>query len=113
MDIGQMDKQISILKPKTQTGAVISLKDEDKWDCDKPFYKLWAKVEYLKGQEYYAAMTVNAETSLRFITWYRKDIDTTMAIKYQNTIYNITSVNPLDYAKTWLVIIAKEVKPSE
>ena len=110
MEIGQMTERITILKPKTQSGAVIDLDDNTKWE---QYRNAWAKVEYLKGQEYYTAMAVNAETAIRFIIWYCKDIDTTMAIKYQSHIYEITSVYPLDDTKTWLGILAKEVVPSE
>lgn len=109
MEIGHMTERITILKPKVQAGAVVSLKDEDKWE---KYRQSWAKVEYLKGQEYFEAMATNTSTILRFIIWYCRDIDTTMAIQYQNKIYNITTVNPLDYAKTWLIINAKEVSPS-
>jgi SPP1 family predicted phage head-tail adaptor len=110
MEIGQMTERITILKPKQQSGAVVDLDDNNKWDT---YRNAWAKVEYLKGQEYYAAMAVNAETSIRFIIWYCKDIDATMAIKYQGHIYNINSVYPLDSTRTWFIILAKEVIVSE
>lgn len=105
-----MTERIDILKPKVQTGAVIDIDDNNKWE---KYSDSWAKVEYLKGQEYFAAMATNSETSLRFIMWYRRDIDTSMAIKYQDHIYDINCAYPLDYTKTWLAIMAKEVSPSE
>jgi SPP1 family predicted phage head-tail adaptor len=110
MEIGQMNERITLLKSKVQSGAVIDLDDNNKWE---DYRQAWAKVECLKGSEYFSAMAVNSETSLRFIIWYCKDADTTMAVKYQKHIYNITSVYPLDNTKTWLIIMAKEVSPSE
>ncbi|WP_315122335.1 phage head closure protein [uncultured Clostridium sp.] len=72
--------------------------------------KVWAKVEYLKGREFWEAKANNAETTVRFIIRYRKDIDTNMIVKYNNSIYNIVAPpTPLDNTKRWLVVLAKEV----
>lgn len=104
-----MRDRITILKLKPQTGAIVDLSDITKWDdCTT----IWAKVEYLKGAEFFAAKAVNDETSIRFIVRYRTDINSKMAIRFNNTVYNIISAIPLDNSKNWLMITVNEVVTS-
>ena len=109
MRFEDMTDRITLLRPKTQSGAVVDLEPSSKYD---PYKTIWAKVEYLKGQEYFTAKAVNSETILRFIVRYRKDLDNTMAVRFNNVIYNINSVLPLTNKKDWTVIMATEVSTS-
>jgi SPP1 family predicted phage head-tail adaptor len=109
MNAGELRDKIDFLKSKPPSGSVINLdhSDPNNWDDYKP--GVWGKVEYLNGNEFWGAMTVNSETSIRFIVRYRTDITTDMAVRFQGHIFDIKDSHPLDNKRIWTVIIAKEV----
>lgn len=109
MNIGEMRDRITILKRKEAEGPVKPLDDR----AFEEFCTIWAKTEYLKGREFWNAKAVNAETTIRFIVRYRADILPDMRIRFDNRIYNITAVMPLDNTRHWTMIHANEITHSE
>jgi len=100
----EMRDRITFQVPKIEESPVKSL--EPQYD---DFVTVWAKVEYLKGREFWEAKAVNAETIVRFIIRYRKNISNDMRVFYDNKFYDITSVMLLDNTRKWLVVLGSEV----
>lgn len=105
MRMEEMRDRITFQTPKPHNGPVKPLEPEH-----DNYTTVWAKVEYLKGREFWEAKANNAETTVRFITRYRKDITTNMRVKCNDNIYKIVAPpTPLDNTKRWLVVLGKEV----
>lgn len=104
MKMEEMRDRITFQTPKIEESPVKSLKSQ--YD---DFVTVWAKVEYLKGREFWEAKAVNAETTVRFIIRYRKNISNDMRVLYDNKFYSITSVMLLDNTRKWLVVLGSEV----
>ncbi|MGD9700678.1 phage head closure protein [Acinetobacter sp.] len=109
MNAGEMRDKIIILKRRESTGPVKPLDD----GAFEDYCALWAKVEYLRGSEFWSAKAVNAETTVRFIIRYRTDIKPDMRVNFDGKIYSITAVMPLDNTRRWTTIHASEVAYSE
>jgi SPP1 family predicted phage head-tail adaptor len=105
MNIGQMRDRITFLKKEEQTGAVVNL-DGNYTD----YATVWAKVEYFSSKEIYSANAINVLNSLKFIIRYRTDIDNAMRIRFDNNIYKITGIRPLDNKKMYMLIIAEQIE---
>ncbi len=73
------------------------------------YKSLRAMIKTMKGSEYFAAASVQAERTYRFIIRYRNDIDNSMRILYKGRIFDIVEppINDDEENKT-LTIIAKE-----
>lgn len=114
MTSGEMRDRITFLKEEEWEGPVKPLAPGH-----IPYKSVWAKKEYLKGREFWAAKTVNAETTIRFIIRYRSDITPYMKIcdgeytgEKEQTLYNIVAILPMDNKKQWLMIHVNEKKES-
>lgn len=68
----------------------------------------WAAIKTVSGREYFAAASVQAERTYRFIIRYTPGIDETMRIDYQGRQFDIQSVLNDDERKKTLTIIATE-----
>ena len=79
---------------------------EESWT---PVCTVWAAAENLRGREYFAAAAVQAEHTVRFTLRYRSGLDTTMRIVFGDSEYTITHIDPVEYRKTFLEILAVEV----
>ena len=82
------------------------------------FKTVWADVTNLSGREYFAAMQVQAEKTVKFTIRYTKDIDETMNIKFGkktvgteeiDIIFNITSIDNIKYDNKFIEIKAMAV----
>mgnify|MGYP000920872876 CR=1 FL=1 len=104
MQMNEMREKIKIMVPVEPEGPFAPL-DEYEELCI-----LWAKAEFLKGQEFWAAKGVNSEHTVRFITRHRKGIDTTMAVEYEGKRYDIQAVMPLNNKKRYMAILCKIVE---
>lgn len=82
-----MDKRINILSEKeTKDSDGFSIK---KWDKYK---SVWSNVRDLSGSSFYQ---LNAEQQVKTITcttWFRKDIDESMRVKYCDDTYRIMRI---------------------
>lgn len=77
------------------------------------FAEVWAAVEPLRGQEYFAAQQAQAETEYRVITRYVSGIDTNMRIAYNDKYLEIESIIDREEKHRELEIMCREVHDSE
>lgn len=70
---------------------------------------VWAAVSNLHGREYYAAVTVQAENTVKFTIRYLPNLDTNMRISFQGKIYDITAIDNIKYRNRFVEIKALEV----
>lgn len=79
----------------------------------KPYKTIWASVNNLFGNEFYAAKAVNAENTVEFIVRYSKDLEKINSkdnrIIWNDKKFNITFVDNIGYENKWLKIKAVEV----
>lgn len=109
MNPGELRDRITFQIKPEQSGGVINLDPTFEDYCT-----VWAKVEYLKGREFWSAKAVNAEQTVRLIIRYRTDITADMRVKFGGNTYEIIAPPmPLDNKKRWLVILCSEVKHSD
>ena len=85
---------------KETTGAVIDFYDYIDYKT------IWAEARFLKGRNYYADRAVNIKTEVEFIIRHRKDINKSMRIKYNNELYNIEGIVPLENNHMYLIVRA-------
>ena len=71
---------------------------------------LWAETRFLKGRNFYAARAANIKTDVEFIIRYRTDLDEKMRIKFNDKLYNIEGILPVDNNWLSMIIKAYEVK---
>lgn len=105
MQMNEMREKIKIMVPIKEEGPFAPLEPEYEL-----LYTLWAKTEFLKGQEFWVAKGVNSEHTVRFITRYKKGIDTTMAVEYEGKIYDIQAILPLTNQKRYMAIHCKIIE---
>ncbi|APF26228.1 phage head-tail joining family protein [Clostridium sporogenes] len=107
MDPGKLNKRIKFVIFNDDT-------DDDGYPIkeEKTIRKCHASVRGLRGREFYNAAAVQAEEDKVFNCRYFKGLDTSMQIKYNDTLYNITSINDLNEKHVEYEIHAKEVKQS-
>jgi SPP1 family predicted phage head-tail adaptor len=74
----------------------------------QPFRTCWAAIKTVSGREYFAAASVQAERTYRFIIRYTPGINETMRIDYQGRKFDIQSVLNDDERRKTLTIIATE-----
>lgn len=72
--------------------------------------KPWADIKTMKGTEYDLWQLTANEQPIRFIIRYRKGINTTMVIKYDNKTYNIKSVANDDGKNETITLFASTVQ---
>ncbi|EPY2275485.1 phage head closure protein [Clostridium sporogenes] len=119
VDIGKMDKRITIQKFSTTQNE--NGFDIEEWD---DYRTLWASMNNLWGKEFYAAKSTNSENTIEFIVRYSKDLKNIntkeyriKTIKYKNATkekdkyryFDITFIDNIKYENKWLKIKAIEV----
>jgi len=104
INTGELRNRITIHAKKENCGPIPNLDDYE--ETGTP---VWAKVRFLRGRERWAAQAVNSEVEVEFTIRYREDIDETMAIKYNGTMYEIDAVIPADQMNMFLLITAKRL----
>ncbi len=72
--------------------------------------KPWADIKTMKGTEYDLWQLTANEQPIRFIIRYRKGINTTMEIRYDNKTYNIKSVANDDGINETITLFASTVQ---
>lgn len=70
---------------------------------------VWAEASNLHGKEYFEAMAVQAENTVRFTIRFLEGIDQTMQILFQGRAYSITAIDNIKYRKRYIEIQATEV----
>src|SRR5690554_3647268 len=104
MEIGDLRHRITLQKPVT----VVNLNgfEETAWE---DFKTVWVAVSNLHGREYFAAVAVQAENTVKFTIRYLPNLDTTMRISFRDKTYNITAIDNIKYQNRFIEIKALEV----
>lgn len=70
---------------------------------------VWASANNLFGREYFQAMQVQAETTVKFTIRYTSGLTADMRILFNGKTYNIDFIDNIKYANKYLEIKALEV----
>ncbi|UYL94230.1 head closure protein [Geobacillus phage vB_GthS_PT9.1] len=103
MNPGQFRHKITLMKLATTQDEIGNTIEE--W---QPVRACWAAIKTVNGREYFAAASVQAERTYRFIIRYTPGINETMKIDFQGRLFDIQSVLNDDEGKKTLTIIATE-----
>lgn len=103
--INRLNKRITIQKPVDNVDEYGQPVDERVDVCT-----VWAAIEPLKGREFFASMTDNAEVTTRIRIRYRDDIDRTMRVKYGKHIFEILYIINPEFNKKELQLMCKELQ---
>lgn len=74
------------------------------------FVSIWAESRFLRGKNFYAARAANIKTDVEWKIRYREDLDESMRIKFNDRLYEIEGILPLDNDRMFLIIKAYEIK---
>lgn len=99
MEIGKLNKRITFQKYTTSENAI-----GDTINSWTDFKTVWASATNLHGREYYSAMQVQAENTVKFTIRYCKDIDTSMRIVFKNQTYDIKFIDNIKYGNKFMEI---------
>jgi len=88
--IGNLDRRITIQSSPDVEDA--SFAPTEQWS---DFVTVWASKEDLRGTERFAAMSLNATTTTRFVIRYRSDITEKMRIVLDDVNYGIDSISEI------------------
>jgi len=70
------------------------------------FKTVWAGITNLSGREYFAAMQVQAEKTVKFTIRCNKNINETMRIIFEGNNYDISSIDNIKYGNEFMEIKA-------
>lgn len=101
--VNRLDRRITIQK---QTEEVDVYNERlDVWD---DVCTVWAAIEPLRGQEFFAAKAENAEVTTRIRIRYRDGIDRTMRVVYKYTEFEILYIIHPNFDRKELQLMCKE-----
>lgn len=105
MHIGELRHRITIQK-------IVPVINENGFESEMPedFKTVWGTLTNLHGKEYFAAMAVQAETTVKFTIRYLVGIDQTMKILFQGKTYSIKAIDNIKYKNRYIEIQAMEVE---
>lgn len=105
MDVGKLDKRITIEKKVSEKDAAGEPKDV--WQKVKT---IWANVRFERGMESIRNNKDTATSRISIRVRYRTDIDESMRIIFSKKIYSIISVLPDEQERKWLDLVVEAVK---
>ena len=70
---------------------------------------VWAKIQPLRGREYFDAKQIQAEASIKISIRYRTGINPTMRLKYADRYFYILEMQNVDERGEELMMLCKEV----
>lgn len=103
--------KIGNLKHRITFQSVVTTTNENGFDIETwvDHKTVWAAVSNLNGREYFAAATIQAEKTVKFIVRFIKDVTESMRINFEGKQYNITSIDNIKYENKYIEIKALEV----
>lgn len=104
MNPGELRHRIKLQKLETVVNE--NGFEEEIWIDHK---RVWASIKNLHGREYFQAAAVQKENTVKFIIRYTPGLDTSMKILFNNTHYDITSVDNIRYENKFIEIKGVEV----
>jgi len=102
---GELRHRATFLIRKVTVQSGIS---KESWETA---FTCWANVAPLSGREFFQAAAVNRETEIRFTIRYRKDVDSSMRLRFGGVDYNITAITDPQMRHAMLELLAKNVVP--
>lgn len=88
--IGTLNKRITFIGAEEWENRIGQIETTP---CD--IKTVWARVEPLRGREYFEAAKVSTENAFKITTRYHRDITPDMQIRYRDRIFEIqTIINP-------------------
>lgn len=105
IDIGSLDRRISFIAYEDKEND-IGLTEQ----TQVVKLKCWARIESLRGKEYYEAQKLSSETTHKITIRYRAGLDENMLISYKNRIFEIQSIIDPYESHVKLEIMCKEKK---
>lgn len=106
MEVGSMNNRIDFRQNQTVIDPETKLPSEGY----VIIYSCWAKIEYLKGREYYKNEAVHVVNTVKFTIRYKEDLTPDLMIFFKGKKYNIDSIMPDYTSKKETVIITEEVE---
>lgn len=103
------DKKITIMRS-------IEVEDEDGFGTMQKFIPLkggeniWAYYRHISGKEFFQAAKLNTKSECIFEINWRKDINTSMRIKYRDELYEICQIDDFEGYKKDLKIYAYKIR---
>jgi len=73
------------------------------------YITVWASVTNLSGREYFAAMQIQAENTVKFTIRCNKNITESMRIIFEGNNYDITFIDNIKYGNEFMEIKAMAV----
>lgn len=107
MEIGSLDKKINILAYQ-DTEDELGLAHQGRKDVFG--HSIWAKIEPLRGKEYYEQAKDKVEEIVKVTIRYRKGIDENMIISYRGRMYEIQTIADPYMAHVKLEMMCKQLK---
>ena len=104
MNAGKLRERITIQQQSVIQGAYGEVKNL--WST---LTSVWAKVEQLKGREYFTSNERHAEVNTRITIRYRSDILPKMRISYKNYIYDIKSIINIDEEDVFMELMCEKL----
>jgi len=112
INIGDLNKRI-IIQVLT-TGTNENGFPVESWET---YSTVWSSINNLSSREYYAAVAVQAENTVKFIIRYLKDLDIVYStdgkditkiyrIKFNNSIFNITGIDNIKFGNKFMELKA-------
>lgn len=87
---GQFDKRITI--QRRVSGKDARGQESTSWENLATLPTVWARVEPLRGREFFAAGQMQSEVTVRFSIRFRTDVEPTMRVLWKSQPYEIISV---------------------
>lgn len=87
INIGTLDKRITFLSYGEHENdyGLTELSEQE-------LITVWARIEPLRGREYYEAQHIRTVTTYKITTRYFKNLDETMKIRYQDRVFEIQNI---------------------
>lgn len=104
MSIGKLRHRITLQK-------LTSVINENGFESEQlqEYKTVWAEASNLHGKEYFEAMAVQAENTVKFTIRFLEGLDQTMQILFQGKAYSITAIDNIKYRNRYVEIQATEV----
>jgi SPP1 family predicted phage head-tail adaptor len=101
-------------KHKIVIQSLSSIIDENGFEVEEwdDFICCYAKVENLRGKEFFEAAVIQAESTVKFTIRYVNGIDESMRITFRDKNYRITFIDNVNYENRYMEIKALEVEQS-
>lgn len=100
---GELRQRVTILQKKTVVKSGIT---KATWE---PLCSCWAMVENFEGREFWEAAAQNREDELRVTIRFRRDIESSMRLRFAGLDYDITSITNPNMRNIKLEMLAKSV----